>query len=134
LTDTGDALTIAALKVYVRDFLNTHLEPVQPQSATSGRVHLEVWRSPQKRRTVGIEMGHDGMVNLWLKALNVPRDLPTTIAVAKKSWTGRGWTDEARKGANSNLFGFEDFHTHKISRLTVTSIPEARHVLEALLP
>jgi hypothetical protein len=124
----------AALKVYLRDFLRTHLEPVQPQSETSGKVHLEVWRSPQKRRTVGIEMEHDGLVTVRLKSLNVPRDLPASIAVVRKTWTGRGWTDGARKGANTNLFGYEDFHTHTISRLAVTSIPEARHVLEALLP
>ncbi len=124
----------AALKVFVQSFLHANLEQMQPQSATSGKVHLEVWRTPQKRRTLGVEMGHDGLVNIWLKALNVPRGLPPTIGVVKKRWTGGGWTDDARKGANSNLLGYEDFHTHPISRLAVSSIDDARTLLEALLP
>jgi hypothetical protein len=124
----------ADLKVFVEGFLRTYLEPVQPQSATSGKVHLEVWRTPEKRRSLGVEMGHDGLVNIWVKGLNVPRALPASIAVVKKRWTGAGWTDDAGKGANSNLLGYEDFHTHPISRLALTSVADARVMLEAMLP
>ena len=129
-----DGQEIAALKVYVRDFLTTHMEPVQPQTDTTGKVALEVWRSPEKRRAVALELGHDAAVTLWLKALNVPRALPADLTPVKARWTGRGWKDDAGKAVNANLFGFEDFHTQTMTRWTVTRIDAARPLLEALLP
>ena len=109
------------------------MEAVPPQRATSGKVHLEVWRSPGKWRPVGLEMDHDAHVNLWLVRMNVPRNLPETIRSALKEPKNKGWTDDAGKGANSNLSSYTEFRTKRISRLAVTSIEDARFVLDALL-
>lgn len=125
---------IAELKAYVRAFLRQNMESVPPQRATSSKVHLEVWRSPGKRRPVGLEMDHDAHVNLWLVRMNVPQTLPASIAVVQKEPKGRGWTDPAGDGANSNLSSYDKFRTKRIARLAVTSIDDARIVLEALLP
>ena len=125
---------MAELKSYVRGFLRQHMEAVPPQRATSGKVHLEVWRSPGKRRPVGLEMDHDAHVNLWLVRMNVPQSLPASVAVVQKEPKGRGWTDATGKGANSNLSGYDEFRTKRITRLAVQSVDDARIVLEALLP
>jgi hypothetical protein len=125
---------MAELKSYVRGFLHQHMEAVPPQRATSGKVHLEVWRSPGKRRPVGLEMDHDAHVNLWLVRMNVPQSLPASVAVVQKEPKGRGWTDAEGDGANSNLSSYDEFRTKRITRLAVTSIDDARIVLEALLP
>lgn len=125
---------MAELKSYVRGFLRQHMEAVPPQRATSGKVHLEVWRSPGKWRPVGLEMDHDAHVNFWLVRMNVPQSLPASVAVAQKEPKGRGWTDAEGDGANSNLSSYDEFRTKRITRLAVTSIDDARIVLEALLP
>lgn len=125
---------MAELKSFVRGFLRQHMEAVPPQRATSGKVHLEVWRSPGKRRPVGLEMDHDAQVNLWLVRMNVPQSLPASVAVVQKEPKGRGWTDAAGDGANSNLSSYDEFRTKRITRLAVASIDDARIVLEALLP
>ena len=125
---------MAELKSYVRGFLRQHMEAVPPQRATSGKVHLEVWRSPGKRRPVGLEMDHDAHVNLWLVRMNVPQSLPASVAVVQKEPKGRGWTDAEGDGANSNLSSYDEFRTKRITRLAVTTIDDARTVLEALLP
>ena len=125
---------IPALKASIREFLRLHMEAVPPQRATSGKVHLEVWRSPGKRRPVGLEMGHDNQVNLWLVRMNVPQSLPASVGIVQKEPKGRVWTDAASNGANSNLSGYEEFRTKRITRLVVTTIDDARLVLEALLP
>lgn len=125
---------MADLKSYVRAFLRQKMEAVPAQRATSGKVHLEVWRSPGKRRPVGLEMDHDAHVNVWLVRMNVPQSLPASVAVIQKEPKGRGWTDAEGNGANSNLSSYDEFRTKRITRLAVTSIDDARIVLEALLP
>jgi hypothetical protein len=124
---------IAALKAFIRAFLRENMEPVPPQRATSGKVHLEVWRSPGRRRPVGLEMDHDAHVNLWLVRMNVPQSLPASVGIFQKEPKGRGWTDAAGDGANSNLSSYDEFRTKRITRLAVSSIDDARIVLEALL-
>lgn len=121
------------LKAFIRDFVRVHLEPVPPQLATSGKVHLEVWRSHEKQRPVGLELDHSDHVNLWLVRMNVPRGLPDTIVSAQKEPKNKGWTDEAGKGANTNLSSYSQFRTKRITRLSVMSIEDARFVLESLL-
>lgn len=125
---------IFELKAYVRTFLRQNMEPVPSPRAASGKVHLEVWRSPEKRRPVGLEMDHDARVNLWLVRMNVPQSLPASVAAVQKEPKGRGWTDAVGQGANSNLSSYEEFRTKRITRLAVTTIDDARTVLEALLP
>ena len=125
---------VAELKSFVRAFLRQNMEPVPPQRANSGKVHLEVWRSPGKRRPVGLELDHDAHVNFWLVRMNVPQSLPVSITAVQKEPKGRGWTDAEGDGANSNLSSYDEFRTKRITRLAVTSIDDARVVLEALLP
>jgi hypothetical protein len=121
------------LKTFIRAFLRKNMEAIPPQRAGSGKVHLEVWRSPVKRKPVGLEFGHDAHVNLWLVSTNVPRSLPATVVAVQKDPDGRGWTDSEGKGANSNLSSYEEFRTKRITRLAVNSIEDARIVLDALL-
>ena len=122
------------LKVFFRLFLRGRMEPVPARHETRGKVDLEVWRTPEKRRAVGMEMGHEALVNIWLIGLNVPRGLPASIEVVKKRWNGDGWTDDAGKGANSNLGFYDEFRTHPVARLAVTGVDDARTLMEALLP
>ena len=124
----------SALKVFFRLFLQDRMEPVVPDHVTSGKVQLEVWRSPEKRRAVELGMGHVALVNVWLIGLNVPRVLPAGVEMVKKRWKGQGWTDDAGKGANSHLSGYDAFRTHPVARLAVTRIEDARMLMEALLP
>ena len=79
-------------------------------------------------------MDHDAHVNLWLVRMNVPQPLPASVAAVQKEPKGRGWTDAVGQGANSNLSSYEEFRTKRITRLAVTTIDDARTVLEALLP
>jgi hypothetical protein len=124
---------ISALKTFVRAFVRLNLEPVAPQLATSGKVHVDVWRSPEKQRPVGLELDHADHVNLWLVRMNVPRILPETVVAALKEPKNKGWTDDAGKGANSNLSSYVEFRTKRITRLTVSTIDDARFILESLL-
>ena len=121
------------LKPSIREFLRQEFEAVPPKRATSGKVHLEVWRSPRNRRPVGVEMGHEGLVNFWLVRLNMPKNLPDSVSVATKEPKGREWTDAAGDGANSNLSAYEEFRTKPIARLAIVSVEDARFVLESLL-
>lgn len=121
------------LKDEIRQFLRLHLDPIDAQRVTSGKIHLEVWRAPDKPRAVGLEMGHAGLVNMWLARQHVPADLPSTVTRMDKEPTLNGWTDEAGKGANSNLNAYVEFRRKKISRLGVISVGDAVLVLEALL-
>jgi hypothetical protein len=125
---------IDELKTFIRAFLRNNMEAVLAQRANSGKVHLEVWRSPTKRRPVGLEFDHDTHVNLWLVRMNVPQTLPATVVAVHKEPKGRGWTDADDKGANSNLSSYEEFRTKRITRLAVSSIEGARIVLDGLLP
>ena len=43
---------IAELKAFVRAFLRQNMEVVPPQNPSSGKVHLEVWRSPIEQPVV----------------------------------------------------------------------------------
>lgn len=124
---------ITALKTFVRSFVRLNFEPAPPQLATSGKVHLDVWRTAEKQRPVGLELDHSDHVNLWLVRMNVPRVLPDTIIVALKDPKNKGWTDADGKGANSNLSSYVEFRTKRIARLCITSIDDARFVLESLL-
>jgi hypothetical protein len=124
---------VTALKTFVRGFVRLNLEPVPPQLATSGKVHLDVWRSVEKQRPVGLELDHPDRVNLWLVRMNVPRGLPETIQAALKEPKNKGWTDDAGKGANTNLSSYSQFRTKRITCLSVSTIEDARFVLESLL-
>ena len=124
---------LQTLKDEIRKFLRLHLDPVDAQRVTSGKVHLEVWRAPDKPRAVGLEMGHAGQVNLWLARQHVPPDLPESVGRFDKEPTLNGWTDAAGKGANSNLNAYSQFRGKKISRLEVSSVQDAIQVLESLL-
>ena len=122
-----------ALKDEVRKFLRLHMTPVPAQLATSGKKHLEVWRPVDKPRAVGLEMDHAGLIGLWLARQHVPPGLPDSITRVDKEPKLNGWTDAAGRGANSNLTSYVEFRRKKISRLAVTSLPDAMFVLEALL-
>jgi len=125
---------IMTLKAFVRSFLReSGMEAVPPKRASSGKVHLEVWRTPHKGRPLGLEMGHDTIVNFWLVSLNVPKDLPEGVKVTRKTPKGREWTDEKGEGANSNLSAYDEFRTKPISRLAANSVDDAHYLLEALL-
>ncbi|WP_299651188.1 hypothetical protein [uncultured Jannaschia sp.] len=122
---------ISEVKATIRTMLRDGFHAVPSARADSGKVHLEVWES-RARRTVGLEMGHEETVNLWLVSLNVPPDLPGSINRTDKLPKGRGWTDAAGKGANSNLSAYETFRTKKITRLGITRKDDARYILEHL--
>lgn len=128
---SGDLET---LKATIRAILRRDFEPVPPARAGGGKVHLEVWRSRTGRGyPVGLEMDHDGMVNLWVvRPFGIPKDLPETVGRTDKMPKGRGWTDEAGDGANSNLSGYDEFRTRPIARLSVRTEDDARLVLEHL--
>lgn len=123
----------SAVKSFVRRVIaEAGIQEVPPKRANSGKVHLEVWQT-ENRRAFGLEMGHDSQVNIWLVSMYVPRDLPENVLVTKKLPKGREWTDLEGKGANSNLSAYDEFRTKPISRLAITSVEDARHVLEAIL-
>lgn len=80
------------------------------------------------------------IVNLWLTTMNVPRDLPPDVEVAKKNWDSDGWVDvvrdpsrKGRDGANSNLKPFEVFNTRPITRLGIRRIEDARLIFEQVV-
>lgn len=108
------------------------MSEVPPKRANSGKVHLEVWKT-KSGRAVGLEMGHDSLVNLWLVSMYVPKTLPPCVLVTRKVPKGREWTDPEGKGANSNLSAYDEFRTKPVSRLAVTTVEDARCVLEAIL-
>jgi hypothetical protein len=110
------------------------MEAMPPLRANSGKEHLEVWRSLKKRRPVGLEFDHDAHVNLWLVRTNVPQTLPAAVVAVRIEPKGSRWTDSDEKRANSNLNSYEEFQTKHITLLTVSSIENARIVLDALLP
>jgi hypothetical protein len=121
------------LKQSIRSILRDGFEPVPPARETSRLVHLEVWRTAQGRtRTVGLEMDHADHVNLWVTTMNVPTDLSETIGRTPKLWAGDRWTDENKKGANSNLKSYDEFRGKNITCLGVTALDDARIILEHL--
>lgn len=130
--------TIADLKSFIRAQLGANCDQVPPKTATSQQKHLTVWTTRNKRRPIGLESGHDELVNLWIVSMNAPPTLPDTVKVTKKVWKGSGWQDkdpspgEKSKGANSNLKPFEVFNTRPITRLGIQSIDDARAILEHL--
>lgn len=124
--------TINDLKGAVRTFLRTHAQPVPSKTTTSGKVHLEVWHVGPRRRALGVEFDHDGLVNFWLTSLNMPQGLPPAVEVVRKTPKGNGWTDINGDGANSNLSGYDDFRTRPIARLSVTRIEDAKEILDHL--
>lgn len=132
--------TVADLKAFIRAQLSANCDSVLPKTATSQQKHLAVWTTRAKRRPIGVELGHPGIVNLWIVSMNVPTSLPPSVSVAKKLWKGTGWQDidpnptkKGRDGANSNLKPFEVFNTRPITRLGVQSIDDARAILDHLL-
>lgn len=124
-------MDVPALKAHVRDMLRDGFHEVPAARPSSGKVHLEVWEA-RPGRAVGLEMDHDAQVNFWVTRLNVPSDLPTTIGRNDKQPRGRVWTDEAGRGANSNLSAYEAFRSKPITRLEVTTEADARAILEHL--
>ena len=124
--------TIADVKVAVRSFLRAEGRLVPAATSTSQREHLEVWHIGSSRRAVGFEMDHDTIINFWVTTMNVPPNLPESIAVARKTPKGRVWTDANGKGANSNLSSYADFPTRPVARLGVTRSEDAKLILEHL--
>ncbi len=125
---------IEDLKGFIRATLREGFEPVPSARASSGKVHLEVWRSRSGRRyPVGLELRHDNVVNLWVaRPFGIPQNLPPTVERTDKQPTGRIWTDANGDGANSNLSAYEEFRTKPIARLGVRSEADARLILEHL--
>ncbi|NDV52873.1 hypothetical protein [Salipiger sp. PrR003] len=124
--------TINDLKGAVRAFLSAHAQPVPAKTATSKKEHLEVWHVGARRRALGVEFDHDGLVNFWVTSLNMPQGLPPSVEVVRKTPKGKGWTDANGDGANSNLSGYDDFRTRPIARLGVTRIEDAKAILDHL--
>ena len=124
--------TITDLKNAVRAFLRVHGQPVPAKTATSKKEHLEVWHVGPRRRALGLEFDHDGVVNFWVTSLNIPKDLPASVEVVKKTPKGKGWTDANGDGANSNLSSYDDFRTRPIVRLGVTRTKDASVILDHL--
>jgi hypothetical protein len=123
---------IPALKGAVRAFLRAHGQPVPAKTATSKKEHLEVWHVGPRRRALGLEFDHDGLVNFWVTSLNIPKDLPPSVEAVRKTPKGKGWTDTNGDGANSNLSSYDDFRTRPIARLGVTRSEDARMILDHL--
>lgn len=130
--------SIADLKAFIRAEIGAHCEPVPPKTASSQQKHLTVWTTRTKRRPIGLESGHDELVNLWIVSMNAPPTLPDTVKVTRKVWKGSGWEDrdpslgKKSKGVNSNLKSFEVFNTRPITRLGIQSIGDAQTILDHL--
>nr|WP_321981833.1 hypothetical protein [uncultured Cohaesibacter sp.] len=124
--------TIADVKRAVRVFLRAHAQPVQAKTTTSKRAHLEVWHVGPRRRALGLEVDHEGVVNFWVTNLNMPRVLPPSVQVVHKTPKGKGWTDDDGNGANSNLSSYDDFRTRPIVRFGVTRTEDAKVILDHL--
>lgn len=124
--------TITDLKVAVRAFLRANAQPVPAKTATSKKEHLEVWHLGPRRRALGVEFDHDGLVNFWVTSLNMPQGLPPSVEVARKTPKGKGWTDPNGDGANSNLSSYDDFRTRPIARLGTTRAEDAKMILDHL--
>ena len=124
---------ITDLKNAVQAILQRDFEPIPSPRASSGRVHLEVWRGRGKRRAVGVELDHAGQVNFWVvRPFGLPKDLPASVERVDKQPKGRGWTDTHGKGANSNLGAYDEFHNKPITRLEVKTLADARVILDHL--
>ncbi len=123
---------ITDVKGAVRAFLRANAQPVPAKRATSENVHLEVWHVGSRRRVLGVEFDHDGLVNFWVSNLNIPLGLPPSVEVVRKRPQGTGWTDANGKGANSNLSSYDDFPTRPIARLGVISAEDAKVILDHL--
>jgi hypothetical protein len=124
--------TIDDVRNSILAFMRAHGKPVPAQTATSQKEHLEVWTVGPKRRPAGLEMKHDGIVNIWVTSLNVPPSLSADVEATRKTPKGREWTDVNGKGANSNLSSYDEFRTKPIVRLGVTSVPDAIAILNHL--
>lgn len=125
---------IDTLRGFLRNWLVGHpdVELVQPKTTTSKQVHLSVFVTA-KGRPIGIETDKTSIQNIWLRAMNMPKDLPPRIKVTKKMWVGQSWKGEDGKGANSNLKGFDLFRTHNLVRLELTTVEDAKALLEAII-
>jgi hypothetical protein len=122
---------LAHLKDAVRAILCADFKPVPSTRASSGKVHLEVWRSRGKRRAVGVELGHDTQVNFWVvRPFGLPKTLPASVERVDKQPKGRSRTDAAGKGAKSNLSACEEFRITPIPRLETRSLEDARVILD----
>ena len=120
---------IAALIDYTRAFMRLNMDPVAAQRVTSGKVHLEVWRARGTGRPLGLEMDHDGQINIWMRRKDLARTIPESVAIVQKDPNGSTWKDIQGKGANSNLSSYVEFRGWKITRLAVTSQVEVIAVL-----
>lgn len=124
---------IISAKQYLRDCLRAIGNPVPPKTAGSGKVHLEVWLVGHRNRPAGFELGHEGVVNVWLTTMHTPKNLPDTIKVVRKIPKGRGWTDADGKGANSNLSAYDAFRTRPITRLGVETFEDMKQLMDQLI-
>ncbi len=124
--------TITNLKAAVRAFLREHGRLVPAKTPTSTMEHLEVWQLGDRDRPVGLEFDHERLVNFWVTSMNIPRDLPQSVEINRKTPKGKGWTDVNDNGANSNLSGYDDFRTRPVARLGVTRTEDAKLILDHL--
>lgn len=124
--------TIESLKATIRAYLNANCDPVAPKTQTSQQVHLEVWKTRQGGRVMGLEFGHNDLINIWVTSMNIPPSLAEDVLVTRKTPKGTKWTDADGKGANSNLSGYDDFRSRPIARLGITSPDEAYIILTHL--
>lgn len=123
---------IEEMKGAVRAFLHNQGQLIPTKTATSQREHLEVWTIGGRRRAAGFEFDHDGVLNIWVTALNRPPSLPAEVGVMQKTPKGRIWTDANGDGANSNLSAYDEFRTKPLVRMGVSNISDAMLILDHL--
>lgn len=123
---------IQSLKATLRAYLSANCDPVAPKTQTSRQAHLEVWKTRQGGRVMGLEFDHDDLVNIWVSSMNIPPSMPEGVLLTRKTPKGTKWTDSDGKGANSNLSGYDDFRSRPIARLGITSPDEAHIILTHL--
>ena len=123
---------IETLKTFLRSYLPINLQLVPAKTEASKKDHLEVWRTLSGLRTVGLEMHHKTLVNFWMYKGHVPSNLPESIQVVFKDPDGQKWTGADGKGANSNLSAYDEFRRKRLVRMGVTSVGDAKMILETL--
>lgn len=128
-----DKAHIDDVKLVVRRFLHERAQPVPAKRDYSQKKHLEVHLVGPRRRPLGLEVDHDGLVNFWILQLHMPRFEIAGIDIVKKQPKGANmWTDENGKGANHNLSAYDEFRKKPIARIKVQTTQAALEVLDHL--
>ena len=129
MTKTNDEL-----RGFLRGYLTAHrsVDPVTPKTATSGKVHLSVYRT-KTGKPIGVEFDKDTMQNIWVRAADAPKITFPRAKKTEKQWTGFEWKSSDGKGANSNLTAYDDFLGHDLIRFGVKNEDDAIVILEHLI-